>query len=89
LFYYFTVSKELWAKAEGTHPLRDCVSSRVQVCYVYPENVPNLLDLGFVIPAIIQALLVIGRSDISVLLRRIHILQTLPQTWRTDVFVMQ
>lgn len=35
-------------------------------CYTYPDNVPNLLALSFVIPAMMQALLVIGNSDITV-----------------------
>lgn len=49
-----------------TWPSRDHVSSHVQVYYTYPENVPNLLALGFVIQAMMQALLVIGSSDITV-----------------------
>lgn len=42
------------------------MSSHVKVCSIYPENVGNLLVLSFVIQMVMQALLVIGGSDITV-----------------------
>lgn len=50
---------------------------------------PNLLDLSFIIKTIVKALLVISSSDTNVLLRRIHILQTLQQTWYIDVLMTE
>lgn len=60
--------------------LRDHVSSHVQVYYIYQRDVTNLLYVSFITQTIVQVLLAIGSSDISVLLRRIHLLWTLQQT---------